>query len=75
MEIINEEKLDHYAKEKIRKILQGDYDKRTESSGSMGIANVHQRLKILYGEPCGLKIIQSDENHVCARLVILATRK
>lgn len=75
LEIINEEKLDHYAKEKIRKILQGDYDKRTESSGSMGIANVHQRLKILYGEPCGLKIIQSDENHVCARLVILATRK
>lgn len=73
LEIINEGKLDQYAKDKIRSLLQGDYDRKTESSGSMGITNVHQRLRILYGEPCGLKIIQSDENHVCARLIILAS--
>ena len=75
LEIINEGKLAQYAKDKIRSLLHGGCDWQTESSGSMGITNVHQRLKILYGEPCGLKIIQSDENHVCARLIIHASCK
>lgn len=75
LEIINEGKLDQYAKDKIRSLLHGGCDWQTESSGSMGITNVHQRLRILYGEPCGLKIIQSDENHVCARLIIHASCK
>ena len=41
-----------------------------ESSGNLGIANVNQRLGILYGEPCGLAIFQEKDDRICARLTI-----
>lgn len=74
LEIVNEAVLTKEDEAKIERLLDVDYDTSKESSGSMGIANVNQRLKILYGEPCGLSMEKIDDEHVCARLTILAER-
>ena len=58
--------------EKICRLLSPEYDFSREPSGNLGIANVNQRLRILYGEPCGLTIEKDDEQHVIARLTIAA---
>ncbi|MBR2258607.1 MAG: sensor histidine kinase [Blautia sp.] len=41
---------------KIEKLLSPDYSAAREASGHIGIANVNQRLRILFGDPCGLRI-------------------
>lgn len=71
LEIVNEAVLTKENEAKIERLLDVNYDTSKESSGSMGIANVNQRLKILYGEPCGLSVEKLDEEHVRARLTIL----
>lgn len=55
---------------KVDRLLAPDYDTSKESSGNLGIANVNQRLGILYGEPCGLTIFQEKDDRICARLTI-----
>lgn len=57
-------------KEKIACLLAPDYNSRSEKSGNLGIANVNQRLRILFGEPCGLAITETPEGRVCAKLTI-----
>ncbi len=54
----------------VKKLLSPDYDSSKERSGSLGIANVNQRLRILYGAPCGLEIWQNHENRVISRMLI-----
>ncbi len=54
----------------VARLLSPDYDSSKERSGSLGIANVNQRLRILYGAPCGLKIWQNHENRVISRMMI-----
>lgn len=55
---------------KVDRLLAPDYDTSKESSGNLGIANVNQRLGVLYGEPCGLAIFQEKDDRICARLTI-----
>lgn len=74
LEIINEGKLEKREEDKIQRLLEGNYNRQTESSGNMGIANVNQRLQILYGKHCGLEIEQADEAYICARLTILVNK-
>ena len=74
LEIVNEAVLTKENEAKIQRLLDVNYDTSKESSGSLGIANVNQRLKILYGEPCGLSVEKIDEEHVRARLTILVER-
>lgn len=54
----------------VARLLSPDYDSSKERSGSLGIANVNQRLRILYGAPCGLEIWQNHENRVISRMLI-----
>lgn len=61
--------------EKIERLLDPDYDTSKESSGNLGIANVNQRLRILYGPDCGLTIRSAGENRIRARLVIKRGQK
>lgn len=70
LEIVNDGTLSAEEEEKISRLLSPDYDFSQEPSGNLGIANVNQRLRILYGEPCGLKIEKDNEQHVIARLTI-----
>lgn len=70
LEIVNDGTLTMEDQERISRFLSPDYDTSKEPSGNVGIANVNQRLRILYGEPCGLTMLKDDENHVIARLTI-----
>lgn len=70
LEIENSGCLTEEGQRKIRTLLEEGSHAGRESSGNIGIANVNQRLRILYGEPCGLKIWQKEKNVVLARLTI-----
>lgn len=70
LEIENDGEMTAENEEKIARLLSPDYDTSKESSGNMGIANVNQRLKILYGEDCGLFITHEAEHRVVSRLLI-----
>lgn len=74
LDIINDALLEEFDAQKIERLLAPDYDTSKEPSGNMGIANVNQRLRILYGEPCGLTIRRTDDMHITARLTILVQR-
>lgn len=70
LEIENDGEMSKESEEKVKRLLSPDYDTSKESSGNLGIANVNQRLKILYGEDCGLTITHEEENKVVSRLLI-----
>ncbi len=42
--------------EKINAVLYGNSETGMEKRGSIGLMNIHMRMKMLYGEPYGLKI-------------------
>ena len=74
IDIINDlvEELDE---KKISQLLDLNYNTSKETSGNMGIANVNQRLHILYGEPCGLQMFMLNSDKICARLTILLDKE
>lgn len=74
IEITNDSILTKEDEEKIERLLDENYDTSKESSGNLGIANVNQRLRILYGEPCGLTVRMNEDNMVMSRLTILAEK-
>ena len=55
---------------RIERLLKPDYNTSRESSGNLGIANVNQRLRILYGEESGLSIFEKNDG-VQAEIKIL----
>ena len=70
LEIENNGTLTQKDEEHITRLLSSSYDASTENSGNLGIYNVNQRLKIIYGEDSGLSIKMNDTNHVLAKIVI-----
>lgn len=71
LEIFNDGHMSEEEEQKVARLLDADYDTSKETSGNMGIANVNQRLKILYGEPCGLGMENYGDDQVRACLTIL----
>ena len=57
----------------IRRLLSPNCDTQNEPSGNIGIANVNQRLRILYGPDCGLTITRGEGRAVIARMTIGAS--
>lgn len=74
LDIINDGGVSEEDAGRIERLLSPDYDTSHESSGNMGIANVNQRLKILYGEECGLEIKGLEKDRTISTLTILAHR-
>ncbi len=70
LEIENDGEMTKESENRISRLLSPGYDTSKESSGNLGIANVNQRLKILYGDDCGLSISREGENRVVSRLLI-----
>ena len=60
MEIENNGGLSEEDERHIARLLSPDYDTQNEPSGNIGIANVNQRLRILYGPSCGLSIFPGE---------------
>lgn len=71
IDIINDGGFTEEDEARVKRLLKPDYDTSQESSGNMGIANVNQRLKIIYGESCGLCIRKCGEEQTCSTLTIL----
>ena len=72
LEIENNGGLSEEDERHIARLLSPDYDTQNEPSGNIGIANVNQRLRILYGPDCGLTITRGEGTRVIARLTVRA---
>lgn len=55
---------------RIERLLSDDYDAANESANNLGIRNVNQRLKIIYGESSGLSIKMNRNGNAVAKIVI-----
>lgn len=64
-------------REKIREALDEDIETVIQSGkrASVGIRNVSQRLKILYGQGFGLTIEPDEEGHTCSRMLLKLERE
>lgn len=67
IEIKNHGVLSEKDKEKIVKLLNGEIE-QGEKSLSIGIRNVNQRLKIIYGKDCGLTIEGTDDGYTVSTM-------
>jgi two-component system sensor histidine kinase YesM len=60
-------------KERINAILSGDAEKESKEKGyhiSLGIRNVNERIKLIYGEGYGLTIQANEESEIESTIVI-----
>lgn len=64
IEVVNDGRLDQKDKEKIEFLLGNDRKQDEERHVSLGIRNVDRRLKIIYGEDCGLSIQGEEERTI-----------
>ncbi len=69
-EVENDGVMTQEDEKRIERLLSDDYDATNESSNNLGIRNVNQRLKIIYGEGSGLTIKMNRNGHAVARIVI-----
>lgn len=70
IEIENDRPLKSEDEEKIRKLLQEAPDPQKERRVSLGIRNVDQRLKMMYGEECGLFISNNKKSHTVSTILV-----
>lgn len=70
IEIINDGGLSEENKSKIKRLLEETIDPEKERSLSLGIRNVNNRLKLIYGEECGLSIENGDETHTISTICL-----
>lgn len=70
LEIVNDGTISPKKEESVKELLSEDYNASQDNFANMGIANVNQRLRIMYGDTCGLTIKKSGSDKVSARLTI-----
>lgn len=69
IEVMDNGHLTPETKDKIQKLLRSDGTTEI-SSLSLGIRNVDKRLKIIYGEECGLTIKSNKEDHTVSTIIV-----
>lgn len=70
LEVENSGALSESDKERIDLLLSDTYEPSGESSASLGIRNVHQRLRIIYGESSSLSVSVNKDGHTVFRIMI-----
>lgn len=75
IEVINDGKLSEADKERIAFLLKGEEMDDNEHHVSLGIRNVNRRIKIIYGEECGLTIQDDENNNTVSRIVVKMTHE
>lgn len=70
IEVMDNGVLSQAERKKIDMLLSEDYESREEKSVSLGIRNVNQRLKIIYGKECSLTIAGNEQNHTVSTLIV-----
>lgn len=56
--------------EKIELLLSDDYEPGEFGSASLGIKNVNRRIKIIYGESCGLTVENDGNCETVSRIIV-----
>ena len=74
IDVINDGTLSEKDKERIAFLLGSDELDDNEHHVSLGIRNVNRRIKIIYGEDCGLTITDDGENTV-SRVMVKMTHE
>lgn len=69
IEVMNNGKLTDKDMEKIMQLL-GEKDMKEIRSASLGIRNVNKRLKLLYGDECGLTIKSDKNGHTVSTIIV-----
>lgn len=75
IKVINDGILKESDKEKIQRLLGEGEEKFDESHISLGIRNVNRRLKIIYGEDCGLTVDSDEENRTVSTIIVKLSQK
>ncbi len=75
IKVINDGILKESDKEKIKRLLGEGEEKLDESHISLGIRNVNRRLKIIYGEECGLTVDSDQENRTVSTIIVKLSQK
>lgn len=75
IKVINDGILKESDKEKIRRLLGEGEAKLDESHISLGIRNVNRRLKIIYGDDCGLTVESDEENRTVSTILVKLPKK
>lgn len=70
IEVINDGRLSPENKEKINRLLNSEESGDEKHHVSLGIRNVNKRLKIIYGEECGLTIKNDEENRTVSTIIV-----
>lgn len=70
IEIENDGKLTEEAEQNIERMLSQDYVPNGERSAHLGIRNVNERLRIIYGENSGLSIKMNNKGVTVAKIII-----
>lgn len=68
IEIVNDGVLSEENKARIKHLLEETVDPEKEKSLSLGIRNVNNRLRLIYGEDCGLFIESRDEKYTVSTI-------
>ncbi len=68
IEIVNDGALSEENKARIKHLLEETVDPEKEKSLSLGIRNVNNRLRLIYGEDCGLFIESRDEKYTVSTI-------
>ena len=70
IEVKNDGVLSQKDRERIDFLLNGDDKDENEHHVSLGIRNVNRRIKIIYGDDCGLTIESDEHQHTVSRIVV-----
>ena len=70
IEIENNRPLSEEDQAKIHKLLNEEPDPQKERRVSLGIRNVDQRLRMMYGPECGLFITNNKNNHTVSTILV-----
>ncbi len=70
IDVINDSKLNEEDKARIAFLLDSEELDDNEHHVSLGIRNVNRRIKIIYGEECGLTIQDDGNGNTVSRIVV-----
>lgn len=56
--------------DKIEMLLSDGYEPGEIGSASLGIRNVNRRIKIIYGDSCGLTVKNDENNETVSRIIV-----
>lgn len=70
IEIENNRPLSEEDQAKIHKLLNEEPDPQKEHRVSLGIRNVDQRLRMMYGPECGLFVTNNKNNHTVSTILV-----